>query len=243
MSAVASKIVIEAVNKKPASVLGLATGSTPLGLYKRLVEAYKMNLLNTSLFCGVNLDEYVGLGKEHSLSYHHYMFCNLYKHIGMDDSRIHIPNGLAEDLVQECADYDAKIQRLGGIDLQVLGTGANGHIGFNEPADYFTKNSHVANLHENTRSMNARFFENVQQVPNCAITIGIGAIMNAKSILILASGCEKTEAINKAFYGKITPQVPASILQLHSNVTLIADKKALAGGICRIPRRGELNEE
>ena len=126
MSAVASKIVIEAVNKKPASVLGLATGSTPLGLYKRLVEAYKMNLLNTSLFCGVNLDEYVGLGKEHSLSYHHYMFCNLYKHIGMDDSRIHIPNGLAEDLVQECADYDAKIQRLGGIDLQVLGTGANG---------------------------------------------------------------------------------------------------------------------
>lgn len=227
LSNMAAEIVAREVNSKPDCVLGLATGSTPIGLYKQLAQLHNTGKLSLSRIYGINLDEYVGLSAEHKLSYQHYMWYNFYNLIKADARHVNIPNGLAEDLKKECERYDAVIKSLGGIDLQILGIGANGHIGFNEPAEVFIKNTHVVQLHESTRKMNARFFDNMNQVPTSAITIGIGAIMRAKKILLLASGHDKSTALHKMLHSDITPQIPATILQLHSNVTIIADEESL----------------
>ena len=227
MSEKAAALLGETVAKKGDSVLGLATGSTPVGMYQRLADAHNAGKLNLSGVCGVNLDEYIGIGGDHELSYRYFMSKNFYSLFGFDESRAHIPNGLAADLPKECDRYDALIEKLGGIDLQVLGIGRNGHIGFNEPDEVFLKNTHIAELDEDTRAANARFFERPADVPSKALTMGIGAIMAAKEILLLVSGSEKAQALKDAMTGDIDPRLPASILQLHPNVTVIADEAAL----------------
>lgn len=227
LSDIACGRICAAVKEKPDAVLGLATGSTPLGLYSRLVAAHREGRVDLSGIYGVNLDEYAGLDKTHELSYTRYMWYNFYNPIGIPVGHTHIPDGMAPDPEAECRRYDEVLRSLGGIDLQVLGIGANGHIGFNEPADRFILNTHVAQLSENTRRMNARFFDSPGQVPASALTMGIGAIMGANRILLLASGREKAEALKTALYGDITPQVPASILQLHPRVAVIADSGSL----------------
>lgn len=226
LSDIACEEVCKAAAQKPHIVLGLATGSTPLGLYERLASAHRQGKANLSKVYGINLDEYVGLGKEHALSYARYMWYNFYELIGIPGEQANIPDGLATDLESECRRYDEVIRSLGGIDLQVLGIGANGHIGFNEPADFFARDTHIVQLSDSTRQMNARFFDSPQQVPTAAVTVGVGAIMGAKRILLLASGPEKATALAAALYGAITPRVPASILQLHPCVTVIADRAA-----------------
>lgn len=227
MSEKAAALVGQAVAKKANSVLGLATGSTPVGMYQRLADAHNAGKIKLSNICGVNLDEYIGIGGDHELSYRYFMSKNFYSLFGFDESRAHIPNGLAPDLVEECARYDALIEELGGIDLQVLGIGRNGHIGFNEPDDVFIKNTHIAELDADTRAANARFFDSLDDVPSKALTMGIGAIMAAKEILLLVSGSDKAQALKEARTGDINPRLPASILQLHPNVTVIADEAAL----------------
>lgn len=228
MSDIACKRVCAAVRGKPDMVLGLATGGTPLGMYERLAAAHRSGKIDLSGIRGVNLDEYVGIDGGHVLSYRWYMWYNLYTPIGLAPGQAHIPDGMATDLAAECARYDETIRSLGGIDLQVLGIGANGHIGFNEPGDAFVKNAHIAWLSESTRRGNARYFDSPDQVPTAAVTVGVGAIMAAKRILLLAGGPEKAGALKAALEGGITPRVPASILQLHPCVTVIADEGALA---------------
>ena len=226
LSDTACRLVCEAVAEKPGSVLGFATGSTMIGLYQRLVAAHQSGQATLSGIHGVNLDEYVGLGTDHPLSFYHYMRENLYGPIGQSASRIHIPDGLAENLEAECKRFDAQLHTLGDIDLQVLGIGVNGHIGFNEPGNCFIKGTHVVQLSPSTRRRNARFFGSDIAVPSRAITLGVGAIMGARKILLLAGGREKSTALKMALGGDITPRLPASILNLHPCVTVITDADA-----------------
>ena len=228
MSRTAANIVSAQIILFPKSVIGLATGSTPIGMYRQLAEWNHKGDLDFSQVKTFNLDEYIGLPKDHNTSYFWFMRHNFFNHINIHLHNTHLPNGLAQDVEKECRDYEDKIKNAGGIDLQVLGLGHNGHIGFNEPDHVFKKNTHIAVLTERTLSANSRFFEDENQMPKTAITMGMGTIMQAKRIVMMCSGKEKSEILRSALAGDINPMVPASILQLHTDVTVVADEDALS---------------
>lgn len=227
MSRKAADILAAQVVLKPDCVLGLATGSSPVGLYQRLIEKYQDGELDFSRVISINLDEYKGLGPEHPQSYHRFMDSNLFDHINIDKDCTFVPDGLEEDSEKACRDYDHLIEETGGIDLQLLGLGNNGHIGFNEPGDAFLCGTHCVELAQSTIEANQRFFASEEAVPRYAYTMGIRGIMQAKKILLIVSGRAKAQALKDALYGPVTPKVPASILQLHSDVTVVADEDAL----------------
>lgn len=228
MSKKAAVIIAAQVVAKPDCVLGLATGSTPIGAYKKLVEWYESGDLDFAEVTTVNLDEYKGLPAENDQSYRYFMNDNLFNHVNIDKSRTYVPDGTEPDADKACREYEKIVASVGGADLQLLGMGHNGHIGFNEPADVFEKETHCVNLAASTIEANKRFFASAEEVPKQAYTMGIGTIMSAKKILVVVSGADKAEAVKKAFFGPVTPQVPASILQLHPDVTLVADEAALS---------------
>lgn len=228
MSKKAADFIAAQVILKPSCVLGLATGSTPVDTYRLLAQKYASKDLDFSRTFSVNLDEYKGLSPEHPQSYRYFMNHQLFDHINLSKERTFIPDGTAENAREACLAYDEKIRSLGGIDLQLLGIGGNGHIGFNEPGDCFIKNTHLVTLTEETRRANARFFSSPAEVPTHAYTMGIGNILSAKRILLLASGSSKAQALFDTVCGPVTPQVPASILQLHPDVTIIGDEEAFS---------------
>ena len=228
MSRRVANILSAQVILKPDCVLGLATGSTPVGAYKQLVERYKQGDLDFSQVRSINLDEYVGLAPTHDQSYRYFMQSNLFDHVNIVPANTNVPNGLAENADEECRRYNEVIHTLGPIDLQLLGMGHNGHIGFNEPADAFELETHVVNLTETTIQANSRFFASADEVPRQAMTMGIQTIMQAKKVLVAVSGKDKAEIVKKAFTGPVTPHVPASILQMHPDVILVGDKAALS---------------
>ena len=226
LSKVAAQEYANVIKENPKAVLGLATGGSPIGMYKELIKMYENKELDFSNVTTVNLDEYVGLNPEHEQSYRHFMNENLFKHINVDITKTFVPNGLAEDLAAQCKEYDEKIKELGGIDVQLLGMGNNGHIAFNEPDTELSAGTHVISLTQNTIEANARFFDNIDDVPKTAITMGVGGIMKAKKIILIASGESKAEAIKGIFSGKITTENPASMLQMHRDAVVIVDKDA-----------------
>ncbi|WP_251316104.1 glucosamine-6-phosphate deaminase [Flintibacter muris] len=228
MSLRAAQVMAAEIIHRPNCVLGLATGSTPIGMYKRLIELNKEGKLSFKEVRTVNLDEYKGLSPEHDQGYRYFMQKQLFDHVDILPENTRVPDGLASDPDGECTGYDAYIRSLGGIDLQLLGVGHNGHIGFNEPGDVFVKPTHVVDLTERTIDANARFFATRDDVPKQAFTMGIGPIMAAKKILLIASGEEKAEAVYNTVCGPINPHCPGSILQLHSDVVLVADEAALS---------------
>ena len=228
MSRRAASIIAAQVLSKPDCVLGLATGSTPIGAYQQLVKWYEQGDLSFAEVRSVNLDEYCGLSADHDQSYRYFMQTNLFDHVDIEPENTNVPSGLAEDPEAECLRYEWKVAELGYADLQLLGLGRNGHIGFNEPCDHFPKQTHLVDLTQSTIEANARFFASADDVPKQALTMGIGTIMKARKILIVASGADKADAVQRAFSGPITPDMPASILQLHPNVTLVADESALS---------------
>lgn len=213
---------------KPDCVLGLATGSSPIGTYQQLIEWYRKGDLDFSKVHTVNLDEYVGLSPEHDQSYAYFMRSNLFDHVNIDLCNTNIPNGLDPDETRECSRYDNVIHSLGGVDMQLLGLGPNGHIGFNEPADEFVKGTHRVHLTDATVDANARFFASRDDVPRYAYTMGVLDIMQAKQVVMVVNGEKKAQAVRDSFWGPVTPRVPASILQLHPNFTLVADEAALS---------------
>lgn len=221
LSARAAAIICGQVAMKPNCVLGLATGSSPVGAYKKIAEKNNTGEVDFSNVKSVNLDEYVGLNGGHEQSYRYFMNNNLFKYINIDINNTYVPNGCATDVEAECKAYDALIEKLGGIDLQLLGIGYDGHIGFNEPDTYFEKATHKVTLDESTIEANSRFFASRDDVPTQAITMGMGGIMSAKKVLLIANGKGKRDIVEKAFFGPITPSVPASILQLHPDLTVI----------------------
>ena len=226
LSKVAAKEFSKIIKEKENAVLGLATGGSPVGMYKELIRMYEQKELNFSKITTVNLDEYIGLNLEHNQSYRYFMNNNLFNHINIDKSNTFVPNGLAEDLEAQCKEYDQKIAELGGIDIQLLGVGNNGHIAFNEPNNELSSGTHIISLTDNTIEANARFFDNIDDVPRKAITMGVGGIMKAKKIILIASGESKAEAIKGIFSGKITTANPATMLQMHRDVTVIVDEAA-----------------
>lgn len=226
MSQMAAEIVAKQINSNPHTVLGLATGSTPVGMYKTLVKMYKEGKVDFSNVVTFNLDEYVGLDKDHPCSYHRFMDENLFNHINIKRENVHLPNGVAPSLEEECKAYEKMIAKAGGITLQVLGIGHNGHIGFNEPGTPFHSLTHVVELAQRTIEANSRFFNSPDEVPRKAISMGIKTIMQAQKILLLASGKDKAETVSKALHGPVTTDLPASVLQLHPNVTVILDEDA-----------------
>jgi len=228
MSRRAAHIIAAEVYKNPACVLGLATGSTPIGTYENLAAWNKAGELSFAQVKTVNLDEYKGLAATHDQSYRYFMQTNLFDHIDVDVANTYVPNGLAEDAEAECCAYDARVAALGYADLQLLGLGHNGHIGFNEPDSHYTKETHVVDLAQSTIDANARFFASADDVPRQALTMGIGCIMAARRVLLIASGAGKAEALYKAFCGPITPECPASILQLHGDVVVVGDEAAMS---------------
>jgi len=228
MSRKAANIISAQIIMKPNCVLGLATGSTPVGAYKQLIEWYNKGDLDFSRVKTANLDEYKGLTRDNDQSYYHFMKQNLFKHVNIDLTNTHIPDGMESDAEKEAARYEEILRNLGGIDLQILGLGHNGHIGFNEPSDIFPKDTHIVNLQESTIEANKRFFESADQVPRQAYTMGIGTIIRAKKILLMVSGEDKAEILYNALCGPVTPKVPASILQLHPDVIIVADEAALS---------------
>lgn len=221
LSRKAANVISAQVILKPHAVLGLATGSTPVGTYKQLIEWYKKGDIDFSSVTSINLDEYVGLTGDNEQSYRFFMNEHLFRHININLERTHVPNGVAADLEAECRRYDALMEEVGGIDLQLLGIGHNGHVGFNEPGQAFEKTTHIVELGESTIQANARFFESIDDVPRQAITMGIKSIMQAKKLLLVANGPDKKEIVEKALHGPVTPSVPASILQFHPNLTVI----------------------
>ena len=226
LSRKAAQIIGSQITLKPNSVLGLATGSTPIGMYQNLITMYKEGLIDFKNITTFNLDEYYKLAIDNNQSYHYFMNENLFNHVNIPRENIHIPNGLAEDIEKECKSYDESIDAH-GIDIQVLGIGNNAHIGFNEPTiNIFNKGTHVVTLDESTREANARFFNSIDEVPTKAITMGVGSIFKSKKILLLASGKSKAQAIYDTVHGQVTSQVPASILSLHSDVIMVLDKEA-----------------
>ncbi|MBR6392972.1 MAG: glucosamine-6-phosphate deaminase [Eubacterium sp.] len=214
------------VLQKPESVLGLATGSTPLRAYEHMVSLYKQGAVDFSRVTTFNLDEYCRLDVKDKNSYHSFMYENLFNHINIHEENINFLNGNAWDLETECKNYENRIKAAGGIDIQLLGIGSNGHIAFNEPASAFQRWSHVVKLKESTIKDNSRFFDSIEDVPTEAVTMGIGSIMQAKRILIIALGQKKAKAIQQVIDGNVTPQCPASILQFHKDVTLMLDRDA-----------------
>ena len=228
MSRQAANIIAAQVILKPNCVLGLATGGTPVGTYKELIAKYQAGELDFSAVKTVNLDEYVGLDVTSDQSYVYFMRDNLFHHVNIDLANTNVPCGVADDLEAECARYDELIRSYGGIDLQLLGLGHNGHIAFNEPADHFPVGTHKVELDDSTIQANKRFFEKEEDVPRSALTMGIGSIMGARKILMVVNGKGKAEIVKKAFFGPVTPEVPASVLQLHPDFTLVADEEALS---------------
>ncbi|HIX14343.1 MAG TPA: glucosamine-6-phosphate deaminase [Candidatus Hungatella pullicola] len=228
MSRKAANFISAQVIMKPDCVLGLATGSTPIGTYKQLIEKFNNGDLDFSQVKTANLDEYKGLTKDNDQSYYYFMHTNLFKHINIKEENTNIPNGMEPDAEKECKGYDKVIEELGGVDLQLLGLGHNGHIGFNEPDDSFAKGTHIVDLQESTIEANKRFFASADDVPRQAYTMGIKTIMMARKVLLIVSGADKAEILHKVICGPVTPQVPASILQMHNDVTVIADKAALS---------------
>lgn len=228
MSRKAANIVSAQVILKPDSVLGLATGSTPIGTYEQLVEWYKKGDLDFSQVTSVNLDEYKGLSSDNDQSYHYFMKEHLFDLVNINQEKTYVPNGLEPDSKKACEEYNSIINNLGGIDLQLLGLGHNGHIGFNELGEAFEKETHCVDLTQSTIEANKRFFEKEEDVPRQAYTMGIKSIMQAKKILVVVSGEDKADIVAKAFAGPVTPEVPASVLQLHNDVTLVGDKAALS---------------
>ncbi|MGX8698721.1 MAG: glucosamine-6-phosphate deaminase [bacterium] len=228
MSRAAADIIAAQVILKPNCVLGLATGGSPVGTYQELVRRYEAGELDFSQVKSVNLDEYVGLGYENDQSYIYFMRSNLFDHVNIDLNNTNVPNGHNADAEAECARYDALIASYGGIDLQLLGLGPNGHIGFNEPDDHFSTGTHKVTLTQSTIEANKRFFASIDDVPRYAYTMGCREIMQAKRVLMVVSGEGKAETVKKAFFGPVTPLVPASLLQLHKNFTLVADEAALS---------------
>ena len=224
----AANIIAAQIYLKPDCVLGLATGSSPVGTYRQLVEWHKKGDLDFAAVRTVNLDEYVGLSADHDQSYAWFMRHNLFDHVNINLSNTNIPNGLDPDADRECARYDRVIRSMGGIDLQLLGLGPNGHIGFNEPCDEFIPGTHCVELTETTVDANARFFATRDEVPRKAYTMGIRDIMQAKMVLMVANGKNKAQAVKDCFFGPITPKAPGSILQMHPNFTLVADEEALS---------------
>ncbi|MDR2655071.1 MAG: glucosamine-6-phosphate deaminase [Oscillospiraceae bacterium] len=228
MSRKAANIISAQVILNPQCVLGLATGSSPIGVYKQLAEWYRKGDIDFSETKSVNLDEYCGLGPENEQSYRFFMNKNLFDNINIDKNNTYVPNGLEPDAQKECRRYDELIRRLGGIDTQLLGLGHNGHIGFNEPGAAFDKDTHCVELAQSTIEANRRFFASEEDVPKRAYTMGIRSIMQARRIVIIVSGEGKAEIVRKSFFGPITPEVPASVLQLHNNITLVGDEAALS---------------
>jgi glucosamine-6-phosphate deaminase len=222
----AAQIIGNQIKQKPNTVLGLATGSTPLGTYKELIEMHKKGL-DFSRVITFNLDEYFGIPKDHLQSYNYYMFENLFNHINVKPENIHIPDGQAAQVQAYCKKYDEEIAKYGGIDLQLLGIGQNGHIGFNEPAEELLASTHLADLTYNTIQANSRFFDSIEEVPKKAITMGLGSILKAKKILLLASGSSKAKIMGELLNNDtISTKIPASLLKLHNDVTIIMDEEA-----------------
>ena len=228
MSRKAANIISAQVIMKPNCVLGLATGSTPIGTYDQLVEWYNKGDLDFSEVTTVNLDEFMGLPRTNDQSYYYFMHQHLFDRVNIDPERTNVPNGMEPDAEKECGRYEELIRSLGGVDLQLLGLGHNGHIGFNEPGEAFEKETHCVDLTESTIEANKRFFASADDVPKQAYTMGIKTIMQAKKILIVVNGENKADIVERAFFGPVTPEVPASILQLHNDVTLVGDEAALA---------------
>lgn len=228
MSRKAASVIAAQMTLKTDSVLGLATGSTPVGTYKQLIQWYQEGILDFSDITSVNLDEYRGLSPESDQSYRYFMNHNLFDHVNIKKECTYVPDGLEADSETACKKYDEIIEQVGGIDLQILGLGHNGHIGFNEPGEFFEKTTHCVDLTESTIEANKRFFEKEEDVPRQAYTMGIQTIMKAKMILLLVSGEGKAQILRDVICGPVTPRVPASILQMHPNVIIIADEAALS---------------
>lgn len=226
MCKLASRVLAAQITLKPDSVLGLATGSTPIGMYNELTEMYKENRLDFSQVKTVNLDEYAGLPGDNDQSYRWFMNHHLFDNVNINKADTHVPNGMAANPAQEAKDYEALVQSMGQVDIQLLGIGNNGHIGFNEPCECFPQETHVVDLTESTIQANARFFSSIDEVPKKAISMGIGTIMKAKKIVLVANGAGKAQILFETVAGPVTPQVPASILQFHPDVTIFADEEA-----------------
>jgi glucosamine-6-phosphate deaminase len=227
MSEKAGMLMAEKIKNNPGLTLGLATGSTPLGVYQYLIQDHQNNGTTYQHVKTINLDEYIGLPPEDANSYHVFMKKNLFNHLDINPNNTHIPNGAAVDLKEECNRYEQLVKEVGGIDLQILGIGENGHIGFNEPGTPFNSRTHVVTLAQNTRQANSRFFTSIDEVPTHALTMGIASILDSKEIFLLASGAKKAAAINRLLTGEISEDFPASALKLHDHVTIIADTEAL----------------
>ncbi|MBT2293464.1 glucosamine-6-phosphate deaminase [Paenibacillus albidus] len=221
-----ANLIASLLQSNPKAVLGLATGSSPVGVYARLVEMYNKGLVSFAKASSYNLDEYVGLPVDHPQSYRSFMNGHLFNHVDIDPARTHVPNGNAADLAAECLAYDQMLENNGPVDLQILGIGSNGHIGFNEPDASLSSGTHVVDLLDETREANARFFEKLEDVPRQAVTMGIGGILKAKQIVLLVRGQEKAESVRNAVEGPITTQCPASLLQSHPNVVVLLDEGA-----------------
>lgn len=230
MSRAAADIIAELLKEKPDCVLGLATGSTPIGLYADLVEDCKAGKISFAKATTFNLDEYRGLAPEHDQSYRYFMQHNLFDHVDVRPEATHVPEGFNPDADAACEEYEQAIAAAGGVDLQLLGLGHNGHIGFNEPEDYFPAKTHVVQLTERTIQANSRLFDSIDDVPREAYTMGVGTIMAARKVIVVANGKDKAETVRDAFFGPVTPRVPASVLQFHQDVTVIVDKEA--GSLC-----------
>lgn len=226
MSEEAAKIFLEVISKKADAVLGLATGSTPVGMYKLFTKWNKEGKMDFSKVSTVNLDEYVGLPGTHDQSYRYFMNDNLFDHVNIDKSKTNVPNGMAEDLQNECKRYDDVIKSKGQVDIQLLGLGQNGHIGFNEPSDAFSDGTNVVILTESTREANKRFFKSIDEVPKKAITMGLGSILHAKKVVMVANGKAKADAVAAMVNGPISPKCPASILRYHDDFILVVDEEA-----------------
>lgn len=228
MSRKAANVISAQVIMKPDCVLGLATGSSPLGTYKQLIDWYNKGDLDFSEVKSVNLDEYKGLTKDNDQSYYYFMYNNFFKHVNIDLNNTNVPDGTEPDSEKECTRYEGVIRGLGGVDLQLLGLGHNGHIGFNEPDDEFAKITHCVDLQPSTIEANKRFFASIDDVPKQAYSMGIGTIMRAKKILLIVSGAEKADILKEVLFGPVTPRVPGSVLQLHNDVVVVADEAALS---------------
>lgn len=221
-----ARIVAELVRKKPDCVLGFATGRSPLALYQELIRMHRKEGLDFSKVTTFNLDEYVGLPPSHDQSYHFFMWENLFKHINVDPRYIHIPAGMADDVEEQCEWYEKRIDEAGGIDLQILGIGSNGHIAFNEPGSSLGSRTRIKTLTEKTRQENAQYFDSIDQVPKYAITMGVGTIMDAKRLILLASGKNKAQAIKDTLEGPISAMVPSTIVQMHQHAIVLIDEDA-----------------
>ncbi|HLS60944.1 MAG TPA: glucosamine-6-phosphate deaminase [Virgibacillus sp.] len=228
MSTTACELMVDRIKTIKNPVLGLATGSTPIGLYEQLIETYKQDHVSFKNVTTFNLDEYIGLAKDNPNSYHFFMSEKLFNHIDISPEKTYVPNGVASDLKQEAVDYERLIQKENGIDLQVLGLGTNGHIAFNEPGTKFSSRTDIVDLAQATLDANARFFDSIDEVPTQAVTMGIESIMEGREIVLLVSGEGKAEALKSTINGEVTEDFPASILQTHQNVTIIADEAALS---------------